>query len=109
MQRMRDVLRGSLARSLRELSPEDRLAAAWPVACGPALANRGEVLRLDEEGVLHVCVTGPGWLRQFFDVRSQLAADLARISGVALSGIHFEEKGSAGPQPWPRKIQEHEQ
>jgi len=99
MQRMRDLLRGSLARSLRDLTPEDRLAAAWPVACGSALAGRGEVLRLDEEGVLHIGVIGPEWLRQFLAVRSQLAADLARISGVAISGIHFEEKGSG--RPWP--------
>jgi hypothetical protein len=99
MQRMRDLLRGSLARSLRELTPEDRLAAAWAVACGPALAGRGEVLHLDAEDVLHVRVTGAEWMRQFLDVRSQLAADLARISGVALSGIHFEEKGSV--RPWP--------
>ena len=97
---MRDLLRGSLARSLRELKPEDRVAAAWPVACGSALAGRGEVLHLDEEDVLHIRVTGPEWMRQFLDVRSQLAADLARISGVRLSGIHFEEKGSA--RSWPR-------
>ena len=38
MQRMREMLRDSLARSLRELPELDRLAAAWPVACGPALA-----------------------------------------------------------------------
>jgi hypothetical protein len=99
MQRMRDLLRGSLSRSLRELSPEDRLAAAWPVACGSALAGHGEVLHLDEEDVLHIRVNGPEWFRQFLAMRSQLAADLARISGVALSGIHFEEKGSA--RPWP--------
>lgn len=97
---MRDLLRGSLARSLRDLSPEDRLAAAWPVACGPALAGRGEVLHLDAEDVLHIRVIGPEWLRQFLAVRSQLAGDLARISGVRLSGIHFEEKGSA--RAWPK-------
>ena len=97
---MRDLLRGSLARSLRELTPEDRLAAAWPVACGSALASHGEILHLDAEDVLHIRVAGSEWMRQFLDVRSQLTADLARISGVALSGIHFEEKGSA--RPWPR-------
>ncbi len=97
---MRDLLRGSLARSLRDLTPEDRLAAAWPVACGSALAGHGEVLHLDAEDVLHIRVTGPDWMRQFLDIRSQLAADLTRISGVRLSGIHFEEKGS--PRPWPK-------
>lgn len=101
MQRMRDLLRGSLSRSLRELSEEDRLAAAWPVACGPALASHGEVLHFDEERRLHIRVTGQEWLRQFFDMRSQLAADLARIAGVSLSGIHFEERSSVRQWPAP--------
>ena len=43
MQGMRDLLRGSLGRSLRELPEEDRLMAAWPVACGSALAGHAEV------------------------------------------------------------------
>src|ERR1700751_152482 len=46
MQGVREVLRGSLGRSLRALPEEDRLAAAWVVACGPALAERAEVLGL---------------------------------------------------------------
>lgn len=99
MQRMRDILRGSLGRSLRELSEEDRLAAAWPVACGPALASHGEVLHLDEERKLHIRVSGQEWMREFFDIRSQLAADVARIAGVKLHGIHFEEKSSV--RRWP--------
>jgi hypothetical protein len=90
MQRMRDVLRGSLGRSLRELPDEDRLAAAWPVACGSALAGRGEVLHLDVEGVLHVRVVGGEWMKQFLRMRSALASDLGRIAGVKLAGIHFE-------------------
>ena len=50
MQRMRDVLRGSLGRSLRLAAPEDRLAAAWPVACGAELAcaRRGGVASTHE-------------------------------------------------------------
>jgi hypothetical protein len=93
MQRMRDVLRSSLARSLRELPDEDRLAAAWPVACGPALAGHGELLHLDAEGTLHVRVAGAAWMRQFQQMRSALASDLGRIAGVQLIGIHFEEQG----------------
>jgi hypothetical protein len=94
MQRMRDVLRDSLARSLRDLPDEDRLAAAWPVACGPALASHAQVLHLDAEHVLHVRVSGPEWMQQFLHMRSALANDLGRIAGVRLSGIHFEEQGS---------------
>ncbi len=92
MQRMRDVLRGSLARSLRELPDEDRLAAAWPVACGPALAGHAEVLHLDAESVLHVRVTGSEWMQQFLHMRSALANDLGRIAGVRLAAIHFQEQ-----------------
>jgi hypothetical protein len=102
---MRDVLRDSLRRSLRPLSEEDRLAAAWRVACGPALADHAEVLSLDEERVLHVRVTGAVWMQQFLSMRSALANDLGRIAGVPLSGIHFlemrEEKRQAQKQPRP--------
>lgn len=93
MQRMRDILRGgsSLGRSLRELTPEDRLAAAWQVVCGAALASHGEVLYLDVENVLHVKVDTPEWFGEFLARRSDLARDLARIASVPLSGIHFEK------------------
>lgn len=90
---MRDVLRSSLGRSLRTLSDEDRLAAAWPVACGSALAARAEVLGLDAAGVLHVRVL-PGWREQFMQMRTMLAADLSRIAGVRLQTLHFEGQGT---------------
>jgi hypothetical protein len=104
MQRMREMLRDSLARSLRELPELDRLAAAWPVACGPALAAHAEVLHLDAEHVLHVRVAGGEWLRQFLHMRSALANDLGRIAGVRLAGIHFEERETQQPgaRPTPR-------
>jgi hypothetical protein len=93
MQAMRDVLRGALGRSLRTLSDEDRLAAAWAVACGPALAARAEVLHLDDDRVLHVRVLQPGWREQFAQMRMMLADDLRRIAGVRLQTIHFEGQG----------------
>lgn len=93
MQRMRDVLRDSLSRSLRELSDEDRLAAAWPVACGPALAGHGTIEHLYADGTLHVRVDGAAWMQQFVQMRSALSNDLGRIAGVRLNGIHFQEQG----------------
>jgi hypothetical protein len=90
---MRDMLRGTLGRSLRALSDEDRLAAAWAVACGPALAERAEVLGLDEERVLHVRVLQPGWRDQFAQMRMMLVEDLRKIAGVRLQTIHFEGQG----------------
>jgi len=91
MQRMRDVLRGQLGRSLRELGPEDRLMAAWQVVCGEAMARRGEVLYLDAENVLHVRVADAQWMGEFLDRRSTLAAEVGRVGAVPLSGIHFEK------------------
>jgi hypothetical protein len=93
MHAMRDVLRGGLGRSLRSLSDEDRLAAAWAVACGPTLAARAEVLGLDDDRVLHVRVLQPGWREQFAQMRTMLTEDLRKIAGVGLQTIHFEGQG----------------
>ncbi len=95
MQNMRDLLRSSLGRSLRDLSDLDRLSAAWPVACGSILASRAEVTALDEDNVLHVRVTSQEWMQQFQQMQGVLASDLGRIARVRLSGIHFELKSAA--------------
>lgn len=95
MQGVRELLRGTLGRSLRNLSDEDRLVAAWSVACGPALAERAEVLGLDADRVLHVRVLQPGWRDQFAQMRLMLTEDLRKIAGVRLQTIHFEGQGSA--------------
>ena len=87
---MRDLLRGSLARSLRTLPDEDRLAAALPVVCGTALASHCSVERLDDRRVLHLGVRGREWLGPLLAMREVLQHDLSRVSGVALSGLHFE-------------------
>jgi hypothetical protein len=94
MQAMRDVLRGTLGRSLRTLSDEDRLVAAWAVACGPTLAQRAEVMHLDDDRVLHVRVLQPGWREQFAQMRMMLTDELRKIAGVRLQTIHFEGQGS---------------
>jgi hypothetical protein len=79
---------------LSSLSDEDRLAAAWPVACGHVLAERAEVLGLDADGVLHVRVLEAGWREQFAQMRSMLTEDLRRIAGVRVQTIHFEGQGT---------------
>jgi predicted nucleic acid-binding Zn ribbon protein len=88
---MRDMLRGSLGKSLQGLHEEDRLAAAWPVACGKAMAGRGRVVGF-ENGVVRIDVDDGAWLRQLISMRRQLAGELSRISGVTLSEIHFEKR-----------------
>lgn len=91
MQGMRDVLRGSLGRSLKAMRPEDRLASAWPVACGRTMAERGSVVGYDD-GVVLIEVTDAAWLRQMMSMQGQLAGELARIAGTKVSRIHFRVK-----------------
>lgn len=93
MEGMRDLLKASLGRSLRALRVEDRLAAAWPVACGKAMAGHGAVLGF-ADGVVRVEVADGAWLRQMMSMRGQLAGELGRIAGVKVSAIHFEVKTS---------------
>ncbi len=88
MESMRDVLRGSLGRSLRTMEPLDRLRAAWPVACGAAMARKGVVVGF-EDGVLRIAVTDSTWMEQMMAMRSVLQKELSRIAEVKLGGIHF--------------------
>jgi hypothetical protein len=91
MEAMRDVLRGSLGRSLRGIRDEDRLAAAWTVACGKAMAGHGSVVGY-EAGTVRVQVEDGVWLRQMNSLRSVLARDMARIAELPVAGIEFELK-----------------
>ncbi len=91
MQAMRDILRGSLGLSLRDLRDEDRLAAAWTVACGPVMAERGEVTGYSG-GVVRIQVTDAVWMRQMISVHAVLEREMAKIAGLTVSGIHFELK-----------------
>jgi len=91
MEAMRDLLRGSLARSLSGIQDQDRLAAAWTVACGAAMAGRGAIAAYDA-GVVRIQVSDATWLRQMISLRSVLERDLARIAGLPVKAIHFELK-----------------
>lgn len=93
MQGMRDLLRGTLARSLRPLPPLDRLAAAWPVACGSTLALHGEIAGY-EKGVVRIIVASAEWMQPLSHMKLVLQSDLARIAGVPVAAIHFEKAGN---------------
>jgi hypothetical protein len=92
---MRDLVRGSMWRSLQALTDEDKLAAAWPVACGKAMAERGAVVGY-VDGVVLLQVADEVWMRQMMSMRAQLAGEMARIAGVKVSAIHFEMKRNDG-------------
>jgi hypothetical protein len=91
MEAMRELLRGSLGRSLRDLRDEDRLAAAWTVACGRAMAERGVVVGYDE-GVVRIEVADAVWMRQMMALRGVLEREMAKIAGLPVAAIHFELK-----------------
>jgi Dna[CI] antecedent, DciA len=88
---IRDLLKRSLGQSLSSLRDEDKLAAAWPVACGKAMAEKGTVVGY-VDGIVRVQVEDVAWLRQLMSMRGQLAAEMARIAGIRVSEIHFERK-----------------
>ncbi|HEY2859669.1 MAG TPA: DciA family protein [Terracidiphilus sp.] len=91
MQAARDYLRAHLARSLSSAAPEARLAAAWTVACGRAMAGHGSIAAYDAAtATVRIHVTGPAWLQHMTDLRSSLARDLARIAGLPVADLHFE-------------------
>jgi hypothetical protein len=92
---MRDLVRGSMGRSLRALTDEDKLAAAWPVACGKSMMERGAVVGY-VDGVVLVQVADELWMRQMMSMGTQLAGEMASIAGVKVSEIHFEMKRNGG-------------
>ena len=98
MDSMREVLKKNMARSLDALPEADRLAAAWPVACGKAMADRGEIVGFDG-GVVRIEVRDGVWLEQMRSMGAVLERELAKIAGVKIAGIHFEVKGSK-----PRRV-----
>lgn len=88
---IRDLFKESLKQTLGSLRDEDRIAAAWPVACGKAMAERGTIVGY-ADGVVRVLVEDGAWLRQLTSMRGQLAGEIARIAGVRVSEIHFLKK-----------------
>ncbi len=86
---MRDLLRSCLGKSLVSLGALDRLAMAWPVAAGHAIAERTSVTQLTD-GVVTVLVHGNAdWLDQLRRMTPQLRGDLGKVSGVAVTDILF--------------------
>jgi hypothetical protein len=93
MEAMRDLLRGSLKRTLGGIRDQDRLAAAWTVACGRAMAEHGAVVDY-AQGIVRVEASDPMWMKQMISLGAVLQRELARISGLPVAAIHFELKKS---------------
>jgi len=91
LDKMRDLLKASLGRTLQSLPAEDRLAMAWPVVCGRAMAEHGAIIGY-ADGIARVQVTGGAWRQQFQAMQNQLASELTRVAGVNVTAIHWEFK-----------------
>jgi hypothetical protein len=91
MEAIRSLLRDKLKTSLRGIREEDRLAAAWTVACGRAMAEHGSVVGY-EAGVVRIAVTDTVWMQQMISLVGVLEREVARIAGVPVTAIHFELK-----------------
>ena len=91
MQGMRDVLKGSLARSLRAFDEVDRLAAAWPVVCGKATAERAVVAGY-ADGIVLLEAVNEAWMHEMMNMRGRLTRELARIAGVPVKDIRIAIK-----------------
>lgn len=88
---MRVILKNSLGQSLGSLCDEDKLAAAWPVVCGKAIAERGIVVGY-EDGILRIQVNDSAWLQLLTSLSRQFGREITQIAGVRVSEIHFEMK-----------------
>lgn len=89
MQPARDYIRTHLARSLSD--PDARLAAAWTAAAGRAMSSRGSIAAYDRAtATVRIHVTDPVWLDPLTALRSKLIRDLASISGLPVTNLHFE-------------------
>jgi hypothetical protein len=97
MESMREMLRRELGRSLKALPELDRLRAAWTVACGKAMAEKGQVVSFSG-GILKVEADDSVWLGQMLSMRGVLQSEMARIAEVKLSGIHFSLRRFAGSE-----------
>lgn len=89
MEGIREVLRSTLCKSLSAAPLEDRLAAAWPLVCGKALAIHGTISGY-ENGIVQIEVSDELWMRQMRSNEGRLIAGLAQVANAKVRGIHFK-------------------
>lgn len=91
MDAIRNVLRGSLARSLHALSDQDRLELAWVVVSGPSLAARSHVIGYADR-IVTVEVGEYPWLEVVRNSDKDLIRELTRVAGLPVAELNLIAK-----------------
>ena len=89
MEGMRSLIGHQLGRSLGALPELARLEAAWPVACGQPMADRGVITGF-EAGELTVEVEDEFWMAEMLTRRAVLERELSRIAAVPVRRLHLK-------------------
>lgn len=82
-----------VASSLRRAAPGEAPLLAWPLACGPAVADRTEALDF-HDGILRIQVPDAGWRSELKGLAAQYLAVINRYSREPVKRIDFVLAGA---------------
>ena len=91
MEGIRSLLKKSLRQSIESLDDVDRLAVAWPVACGKAMAEHAFVVSY-ADGIVCLEAVDDAWMREMMNMKAHLAHEISRIAGVQVKEIRIAIK-----------------
>lgn len=89
MQSARQDVYSLARRILKDATPEDAVALAWPLACGSAVAQRTQAVAFSD-GTLLVRVPDSGWKSQLEAFSPQYSHRLSELSGQTVKRISYE-------------------
>jgi predicted nucleic acid-binding Zn ribbon protein len=88
MQQARATLQKIVLDALRRAPREEVPLLAWPIVCGPQVAERTQALAF-QDGTLRIAVPDTIWRGQLRDMAPEYVAKLNRISPTAIARIEF--------------------
>lgn len=91
MEGIRSLLKKSLGQSIEALNDMDRLAVAWPVACGKAMAEHASVVDY-ADGIVRLEAVDDAWMREMMNMKAHLAREMSQIAGVPVKEIRIAIK-----------------
>ena len=92
MQQAGSGLQKIVAQALRLTSAEESAMLAWPLACGPLVAEKTRAVAL-EDHILRIDVPDRGWREQLKSLAPRYLATINQYSNGRVLGIAFEIAG----------------